>query len=46
MEGTIFLLFAILVIILASLREIKQYQRGVMFTMGRFSGIKIPAGVW
>jgi len=42
MEGTIFLLFVILVIILASLREIKQYQRGVMFTMGRFSGIKNP----
>lgn len=32
----------ILFVILISLRQINQYQRGVMFTMGRFSGIKNP----
>jgi regulator of protease activity HflC (stomatin/prohibitin superfamily) len=32
----------VLFVILISLRQINQYQRGVMFTMGRFSGIKNP----
>lgn len=32
----------ILVLILASLRQINQYQRGVLFTMGRFSRIMEP----
>src|SRR3989338_1130373 len=27
---------------LITLRQINQYERGVMFTMGRFSGIKEP----
>lgn len=35
-------LFPILVIILTSIRQVNQYQRGVMFTLGRFSGIKQP----
>lgn len=39
---TISLLVIILLVILISLRQINQYQRGVMFTMGRFSGIKNP----
>lgn len=35
--------FVLLVVLfLASLRQINQYQRGVMFTMGRFTGIKEP----
>ena len=33
---------AILLVILISLRQVNQYQRGVMFTMGRFTGIKNP----
>jgi len=33
---------AILLVILVSLRQVNQYQRGVMFTMGRFTGIKNP----
>ncbi len=37
-----YILGAILFVILISLRQINQYQRGVMFTMGRFSGIKNP----
>ncbi len=32
----------VLVLILASLRQINQYQRGVLFTMGRFSRIMEP----
>jgi regulator of protease activity HflC (stomatin/prohibitin superfamily) len=36
------LLFFIVFVLLISLRQINQYQRGVMFTMGRFTGIKEP----
>lgn len=32
----------VLVIILASIRQINQYQRGVKFTMGRYTGIMAP----
>lgn len=37
-----FVWFPILVIILASLRQVNQYERGVMFTLGRFSGMRNP----
>jgi regulator of protease activity HflC (stomatin/prohibitin superfamily) len=37
-----YIIGVVLFIILISLRQINQYQRGVMFTMGRFSGIKNP----
>jgi len=33
---------ATIIVIVVILRQINQYQRGVMFTMGRFSGIKDP----
>lgn len=36
------ILFVVVVIILAMLRQINQYERGVMFTLGRFTGIKEP----
>lgn len=38
------LIFAIIVVlfVLSMLRQVDQYQRGVMFTMGRFTGIKGP----
>lgn len=36
------ILIIIAIIILGSIRQINQYQRGVMFTMGRFTGIKNP----
>ena len=32
----------ILIILVASLRQINEYQRGVMFTMGRFAGLREP----
>ncbi|NCU44296.1 slipin family protein [Candidatus Falkowbacteria bacterium] len=35
-------LIIVFVLILASLRQINQYQRGVLFTMGRFSHIMEP----
>jgi regulator of protease activity HflC (stomatin/prohibitin superfamily) len=36
------IIIAVVVILLASLRQINQYQRGVMFTMGKFTGVKEP----
>jgi regulator of protease activity HflC (stomatin/prohibitin superfamily) len=30
------------VLLLSSLRQVNQYERGVMFTMGRFTGMKNP----
>lgn len=43
MSGLILiLLFALLVFILSSIKVINQYERGVILTLGRFSGIKNP----
>lgn len=45
MEDLLFwakVLGGIIVLAVIFLRQINQYQRGVMFTMGRFSGIKGP----
>jgi len=36
------LIIAIVIILLASLKQINEYQRGVMFTTGKFTGIKNP----
>jgi regulator of protease activity HflC (stomatin/prohibitin superfamily) len=36
--GLPFLIFILVIFI----RQVKQYERGVMFTMGRFSGVKLP----
>lgn len=41
MELLTTLLVAALVIIVVSLRQINQYERGVMFLMGRFTGLKV-----
>ena len=38
----LWLLGVILIIILLFLREVKQYERGVVLTMGRFTGIRNP----
>ncbi|MBV9567941.1 MAG: slipin family protein, partial [Hyphomicrobiales bacterium] len=39
-----YLLLALIVIVflLASIRVLREYQRGVVFTLGRFSGVKGP----
>jgi len=42
MIATIWILIAFVILILSFLRQINQYERGVMFTMGRYSGTKNP----
>lgn len=37
-----YVLYAIFVIIISSIRQINQYQKGVKFTLGKFSGIMEP----
>ncbi len=37
-----YILGIIAVILLGSIREVKQYQRGVLLTLGKFTGIKNP----
>lgn len=36
------LFFVIIIVLLASIRQINQFERGVMFTLGKFTGIKQP----
>ncbi len=38
----IFLLFVVIVILLGSIKQISEYERGVKFTCGKFSGIMEP----
>lgn len=38
----IYILVVLVVVTLAMLRQINEYERGVMFTMGRSTGIKTP----
>ena len=42
MEIIFFVLAAAVIIFLSSLRQINQYERGLKFTLGRFSGILEP----
>jgi regulator of protease activity HflC (stomatin/prohibitin superfamily) len=42
MEITITITIIILVVAVAFIRQVEQYQRGVMFTLGKFTGIKEP----
>ena len=37
-----FLIFWLVVLIFASLKIVKQYERGVLFTLGKFSGVMQP----
>jgi regulator of protease activity HflC (stomatin/prohibitin superfamily) len=41
-ETTIYLLFFVVFLIAASIRILNEYQRGVVFTLGRFTGVKGP----
>jgi len=34
--------FIVLVLVLISVRQINEYQRGIMFTLGRYTGLKGP----
>ncbi len=38
----ILILIGVIILILASIRQINEYQRGVMFTLGKYSGVKEP----
>jgi regulator of protease activity HflC (stomatin/prohibitin superfamily) len=38
----IYLVFILIILVLSSLKQINQYERGVKFTMGRYSGIMMP----
>ncbi len=42
MELSLFLFLAAVVIILSSLRQVNEYERGVKFLMGKFSGVVSP----
>jgi regulator of protease activity HflC (stomatin/prohibitin superfamily) len=42
----IVVIILILLVIFSSLRVLNEYERGVMFTLGRFSGIKGPGVIW
>ncbi|PIP29640.1 hypothetical protein COX27_00325, partial [Candidatus Kuenenbacteria bacterium CG23_combo_of_CG06-09_8_20_14_all_36_9] len=37
-----YILLVLVVLVLASLRQINQYERGVLFTMGRYIKTKEP----
>jgi regulator of protease activity HflC (stomatin/prohibitin superfamily) len=42
MEGTITIVIILVILILSMLKQINQYERGVRFTMGKYSGIMEP----
>jgi len=39
---TIYLVFFVVVLLVSSIRILNEYQRGVLFTLGRFTGVKGP----
>ncbi|MFT5359633.1 MAG: regulator of protease activity HflC (stomatin/prohibitin superfamily) [Candidatus Paceibacteria bacterium] len=42
MWSTLIIIFVSLVFVLSMIRQINQYERGVTFTMGKYTGIKEP----
>ncbi|RXJ54582.1 slipin family protein [Candidatus Marinarcus aquaticus] len=38
----VYIVFIVIAILVASIRILKEYERGVVFTLGRFTGIKGP----
>lgn len=38
----LYIIIAVIVVLLISIRQINQYQRGVRFTLGRYSGVMNP----
>ena len=36
------LIFVVIVLVLSSIRIINQYEKGLVFTLGKFSGIRTP----
>ena len=41
-----FVLFALCVVLLTALRVAKEYQRGVVFRLGRYVGLRGPGLYW
>jgi regulator of protease activity HflC (stomatin/prohibitin superfamily) len=46
MSFVIVVVILFLLLLFSSLRVLNEYERGVMFTLGRFSGIKGPGVIW
>lgn len=42
LDNPVYLLPTLIIIAIIFLRQVNQYQRGVMFTLGKFTGIKDP----
>src|ERR1700757_2551440 len=42
MDGIYFLVIPIALYVIASLRVLKQYERGVVFLLGKFAGVRGP----
>jgi regulator of protease activity HflC (stomatin/prohibitin superfamily) len=42
MDGIYFLVIPIALYVIVSLRVLKQYERGVVFLLGKFSGVRGP----
>jgi len=42
MEFILFLLFVVVALLLSGIRVIKQYEKGVVLTLGKYAGIKEP----
>src|SRR3989344_3331852 len=42
MEFIIFLVIAVIVFVLSGIKVVNQYERGVVLTLGRFTGIRNP----
>src|SRR5437899_1491036 len=42
MEFTIFLIVIVIIFVLSGIKVINQYERGVVLTLGKFSGIRSP----
>lgn len=42
MEFLVFALIAVFIVVISSIKVVKQYERGVVLTLGRFTGIRSP----
>ena len=46
MPFAIALVVILVVLLFSALRVLNEYERGVMFTLGRFTGVKGPGVIW
>ncbi|MFH1224348.1 MAG: slipin family protein [Candidatus Diapherotrites archaeon] len=45
-SGFVFLIVILVAMLLLGLRLLYQYERGVLFTLGKFTGVKNPGLIW